>query len=403
MYALPISLNSPFPTSRNMPTAYQVAHEADKERWMLEKGITEQDVLDLEDAPTTGHDNYKAWSIAKFDHIRKVTQSLWERLTPEERLQTFPAGVTKADELFTMAAGPMDFAFLSTLILHYVDISNGRIGNKPAASTLYDFVSKIMKMSENLTRTRIESTVAGSLYTWISTTLVKETDVHHGSYEKRPFSVDTARSITLAFTSPDFFMTNYRSRLTMTLWSDIHLADSLRIGGLLDGVHKEGRDWVWEDLCINITNLDRKQEYNEITITANVPNAKTLEAQGRELVFTGSNYLWADRVLLVLALAVYAGAFPKGHTYDSLRDPALFGPRSPTIIRIEFAKAASKKPVLTSFLDPEKPLPHDGVRKALRRVSEHCGLDGDLTPHMFRRSGAVAQAHNGKSLYEHFA
>lgn len=378
-----------------MPT--RAERDQAKEARRQKIGITEDLLLDLAAAPTVGYEATPAqWSVEK--RILHELQRFIGAFKPEELVELLPPNITTAEQLLVPSAPLLSFECTVALFHCIVNGAPGQLANTLSIATVRSVFDGYCALVRRKTGRGPSTQLRSSVNAWIQTTLREECGLHKETREKGIIGEETLLLLVKSFFDAGCNLPNFRSRILMTDWVAIHVAESLRIGGLVNynsGEKGHKIPWLWKHLTINIMKSTTTTR-NDVAITTTAPNYKTANDKAHELIFTRADYLWADRVILTLVLATYAQAFPVGYTIQSLFDPNLFGPTSPRVIELKFADSAKDLPVLGAVRDPSLPLNQARIRRWLRAASRSAGLDFDVRPHTLRRSGAALLASKGQ-------
>lgn len=221
--------------------------------------------------------------------------------------------------------------------------------------------------------------------------LKKLLDLSDSTSFKPWLDIHVLNTIASACLSPFTRIRDTRSRISMLLWLSITIHTALRVGALFKGDKrfKKQNHLLWSDLTLCVFKGDVK---NRLGLKFVAPNGKTSNSTDILVALTDQSPTWCNAVHWVLALADIAGTFPSGWTREQLLDPNSLAPGE-SLRALSFDGPNSSQPVFLTEQSggrPYIPWTTHTIRKFLSRVTRNLGYDHAISPHVLRKSVAIA-------------
>lgn len=319
----------------------------------------------------------------------------------------FPNTETSADTLFRLSPlVTVTWALLTAFLLFWgvETAGDGRSGphrNQQSVANMILRAYAFRYLYEESTGLILESSLFAKIKAWIR-------DGHDGLKQKlhltdsKPstnwLDLDTMKEMARGYLSPTSPIREVRSRFNMLLWMSIEIMTALRVGALSKGERyfQDQKFLLWRDLKLCVFKGEPR---NRLGLKFRAPNGKTRNSQDILVVLSDEAPHWCNPITWILVLAQLVGKLPSEWTKEQLLDPTSFYPGE-TFRVLTFGQADSEDPVFMTSTTPAREAfawCTNTFRYDLKKMSRWLRYDRPVTPHMFRKSAAVALKIAGES------
>jgi hypothetical protein len=292
-------------------------------------------------------------------------------------------------DVFCPGSPSLSYQSAALFIKHWASTSGSRLGRPLHVNTALSKVFVLAQHTRHTTDNPFDPTTFSQLAAYCTGDLQVQLGLATGPPPSSFIQNDVLHQIFRSLFAPDLNMQCFRSRWQMAYWISMTVATEARVGTCLKGKqkYKKQKRLVWGDITLVVTKSKLTGGVNQLSHFFESPNAKRRKIWTAELDWFP--VLWLDATFYLLIIAHIAGALSDGWTYDQLLDPRQFDSRPGDCFELSFNPAKSTEAVFLGTGN-ENEWTTGAVGAHLDQITAHAGLQGRVTPHSLRRSGAVA-------------
>jgi hypothetical protein len=292
-------------------------------------------------------------------------------------------------DVFCSGSPSLTYQSAALFIKHWAATAGSRLGRPVHVDSAKGKVMLLAHYTKHMTGDPFDPTTLSQLKAYCTGDLQVQLGLATGPPRSSFIQDDVLDRLFQSLFAPDLSMQSFRSRWQMAYWISMTVATEARLGTCFKGnkKRKKQRRLVWGDLTLVVTKSKLTGGVNQLSHFFESPNAKRGKIWTAELDWFP--VLWLDATFYLLIIAQIAGALPTGWTHDQLLDPLQFNSRPGDCFELTFNPAKSMEAVFLGT-DTETEWVSTTVCHYLDKINAHAGLQGRVTSHSLRRSGAVA-------------
>lgn len=296
--------------------------------------------------------------------------------------------------VFCRGSPSLSYQSAAIFIKHWAATSGTRLGRPLHVDSAELKVRLLQQYTKHMTGEPFDPTTFKQLIAYCRGELQVKLSLATGPPPSWIIQKDVLDQIFRSLFAPDLPVQCFRARWQMAYWICMTVATQARLGTCFKTSkrYKKEKRLVWGDITLVITKSKLTGGDNQLSHFFESPNAKRKKFWTLEL--DEFPVLWLDATFYLLIIAHIAGAFPNGWTYEQLLDPLQFNSRPGDCFELTFNPAKSTEAVFLGADDGTEWM-KSTVGTYLDKISAHAGLEGRITPHSIRRSGAVAMKLKG--------
>jgi hypothetical protein len=294
-------------------------------------------------------------------------------------------------DVFRPGSPSLSYNSAAMFLKHWASGSCARLQRPIHVRSALRKVDVLAHYTRHTTGTSFDSGTRAQLKTYCEGDLQSDLGLGTGPVVSAFLQSDVLDTLFRALFAPDLGLRTIRSRWQMGYWISMTVSSEARVGTCMRGKpsYLKQKRLVWGDITLVIEKSKVIGSRNSISHGFVSPNDKTGKPWRVEL--EDFPVLWLDATFYLLVIAHIAGAFPPGWTYEDLIDPKQFDHRNEDAFELTFDPTKSSEAVFLTDDEGEVSEWTTGtVNTHLGRLAQHSGVEGKVTAHSLRRSGAVA-------------